>query len=64
MQSDRTDWVKFILDRFIWFIVLGVFILFAFNAPNFLTPLNMINIALHASVLGLMANTLCTGLGI
>ncbi|HSM23793.1 MAG TPA: ABC transporter permease [Anaerolineaceae bacterium] len=55
MQSDRTDWVKFILDRFIWFIVLGVFILFAINAPNFLTPLNMINIALHASVLGLMA---------
>jgi ribose/xylose/arabinose/galactoside ABC-type transport system permease subunit len=55
MQNSRTDWVKFILDRFIWFIVLGVFIFFVINAPYFLTPLNMINIALHASVLGIMA---------
>ncbi len=55
MQSGRTDWVKFILDRFIWFILLGVFLFFVLNAPNFFTPLNMINIGLHASVLGLMA---------
>ncbi len=54
MQTGRTDWVQFILDRLIWFIVLGVFFFFAFIAPNFLTPLNMINIALHASVLGIM----------
>lgn len=54
MQTGRTDWVKFILDRLIWFVVLGVFFFFAFIAPNFLTPLNMINIALHASVLGIM----------
>lgn len=55
MQSNKIDWVKFVLDRFIWFIILGVFIFFAANAPYFLRPLNMINIALHASVLGLMA---------
>jgi ribose/xylose/arabinose/galactoside ABC-type transport system permease subunit len=54
MQSSRTDWVKFILDRLIWFIILGVFLFFTARAPNFLTPLNMINIALHASVLGIM----------
>ena len=54
MQTGRTDWVKFILDRFIWFIILGVFGFFVVMAENFLTPLNMINIMLHASVLGLM----------
>ena len=54
MQLGRTDWVKFILDRFIWFIILAVFLFFTVSAENFLTPLNMINIMLHASVLGLM----------
>ena len=54
MQMGNTDWVKFILDRFIWFIILGVFLFFTVSAKNFLTPLNMINISLHASVLGLM----------
>ncbi len=54
MQLGRTDWVKFILDRFIWFIILGVFLFFSASAKNFLTPLNMINVMLHASVLGLM----------
>jgi ribose/xylose/arabinose/galactoside ABC-type transport system permease subunit len=54
MQTGRTDWVKFVLDRFIWFIILGVFVFFIARAENFLTPLNTINILLHASVLGLM----------
>jgi ribose/xylose/arabinose/galactoside ABC-type transport system permease subunit len=54
MRTDRTDWVKFILDRFIWFIILGVFMFFSVKSENFLTPLNSINLLLHASVLGLM----------
>jgi ribose/xylose/arabinose/galactoside ABC-type transport system permease subunit len=55
MKTKRFDPVKFILDRFIWFILLLVFIFFTFAAENFLTPLNMINVLLHASVLGIMA---------
>jgi hypothetical protein len=39
MRTDRTDWVKFILDRFIWFIILGVFMFFSVKSENFLTPL-------------------------
>jgi ribose/xylose/arabinose/galactoside ABC-type transport system permease subunit len=54
MQSSKTDWVKFLLDRLIWIIILGVFVFFTIKAPNFMTPLNMINVALHASVLGIM----------
>ncbi len=54
MQMGRTDSVKFILDRFIWFIILGVFVFFVARAENFLTPLNMVNLLLHASVVGLM----------
>ena len=54
MQMGNTDWVKFILDRLIWFIILGVFLFFTIWAENFLTPLNMINITLHTSVLALM----------
>lgn len=53
MQTTN-DWMKYVLDRFIWFIVLGVFLFFAVIAPNFLSPTNLINIALHATVLGLM----------
>ena len=54
MQMGNTDGVKFVLDRLIWFIILGVFLFFTIWAENFLTPLNMINISLHTSVLGLM----------
>jgi ribose/xylose/arabinose/galactoside ABC-type transport system permease subunit len=54
VRTGRTDWVQFILNRFIWFIILGVFLFFAVRAKGFLTGLNMINILLHASVLGLM----------
>lgn len=61
MESSRRDWVKFILDHFIWFIILAVFIFFAIRAEGFLTGLNMINILMHASVLGLMVigQTIC-----
>jgi len=54
MRRSRQDWIQFILDRFIWFIIVGVFIFFAFRANGFLTGLNMINLLMHASVLGLM----------
>jgi len=55
MRTGRTDWVQFILNRFIWFIILGVFLFFAVRAKGFLTGLNMINILLHGSVLGLVS---------
>src|SRR5574342_636626 len=54
MQKARIDWVQFILNRFIWFIIVGVFIFFSFRAEGFLTGLNMVNLLMHASVLGLM----------
>jgi ribose/xylose/arabinose/galactoside ABC-type transport system permease subunit len=44
----------FILDHLIWFVVLLVYIFFIFLIPNYLTPSNMINILLHASVLGIL----------
>ena len=61
MQTSRTDWVKFILDRFIWVIIAVVFLFFAIRAQGFFTGLNMINILMHASVLGLMVigQTIC-----
>lgn len=54
MGTKRMDYGKFVLDRFIWFVVILVFVIFSLFAHNFLTPTNMINILLHASVLGLM----------
>lgn len=54
MDLRNTDWVKFVLDRFIWFIILLLYLLFAWRVEGFFTGLNMINLMLHASVLGLM----------
>lgn len=54
MDTKKVDYGKLILDRFIWFIIILVFVFFSMLARNFLTPSNMINILLHASVLGLM----------
>ena len=48
------DWIQFVLNRFIWFIIGPVFLIFALSAEGFLSGTNMINILLHASVLGLM----------
>jgi len=50
----NSDWVQFILNRFIWFIIGPVFVFFALSAEGFLSGTNMINLLLHASVLGLM----------
>ena len=47
-------WVKFILDRLIWFILLLVIFLFTSRTENYLSPLNIINILLGASVLGIL----------
>lgn len=59
--STRIDWGKFILDRFIWVIIIIVFLFFALQAQGFLTGTNLINLLLHASVLGLMVigQTIC-----
>jgi len=54
MDRKPVDHIKFVLDRFIWFIIILVFIFFSISARGFLTPNNMINILLHASVLGLL----------
>jgi ribose/xylose/arabinose/galactoside ABC-type transport system permease subunit len=45
---------KFILDRLIWFILLLVVLFFSLRTEKFFTPINMINILLHASVLGVL----------
>lgn len=61
LRTGRRDLGKFILDNFIWFINLAVFLLFAWRAQGFFTGLNMINLLMHASVLGLMVigQTIC-----
>lgn len=48
------NWRRAALDRFIWLVILLVFLFFSAFIRSFLTPMNMINILLHASVLGLM----------
>lgn len=49
------DWIKLILDNFIWIIVVAVFAFFAIQMTNlFFTVSNFINILLHASVLGVL----------
>ncbi len=53
-SAAKTDRTKFVLDRFIWFIIIPVFIFFAIFARGFLSGTNMTNVLLHASVLGIM----------
>ena len=49
------DWVRLILDNFIWIIVVAVFAFFAIQmTEKFFTIPNFINILLHASVLGVL----------
>lgn len=45
---------QFILDNLIWFIILLVCAFFALTTDTFLTGINLINILLHASVLGVL----------
>jgi ribose/xylose/arabinose/galactoside ABC-type transport system permease subunit len=46
--------IQALLDRLIWIVLLLVFLFFTLQTPNFLTGTNMINILMHASVLGIL----------
>jgi len=52
---------QFVLDRLIWFILLLVILFFTFRVGGFLSGPNLINILLHASVLGMLTigQTIC-----
>lgn len=50
----KRDWIRIILDNFIWVILVLVFAYFSFQIPNFLTASNFVNVLLHASVLGIL----------
>jgi simple sugar transport system permease protein len=58
-------YIPFILDNLIWILLIGVFALFSFLTPHFLTPANFLNVLIHASILGLLviaqSFTLVTG---
>lgn len=54
-KVQKRDWVRLILDNFIWIILAVLFLYFAANVPNFTLKSNLINILLHASVLGILA---------
>lgn len=53
-MKQQNQVAQFVLDRLIWFVLLLVFGFFSLRTNNFLTPTNMINILLHASVLGIL----------
>ena len=53
-KGQNRDWVKTFLDNFIWFILAILFTYFAVNIPNFTSKTNLINVLLHASVLGVL----------
>lgn len=58
----RDKWIRFILDRMIWFILVLVILFFWLRIGNkFLASINLINILLHASVLGVLTigQTIC-----
>ncbi len=46
--------LHFILDRMIWFILLLVLAFFTLRVNNYLQPSNLVNIMIHASVLGML----------
>jgi len=52
MNSRRI--IQFTLENLIWFILIAVLILFSILSPRFLQPITIINILLHASVLGIL----------
>ena len=54
MRHSRVDWVKLILDQFLWLVIVLIVIFFAWRAPGFATGVNFVNLLLHASVLGLL----------
>lgn len=50
----QTDWIGFVLNNFIWFVLLLTLILFAVFIPDYFTFSNITNILIFASVLGVM----------
>ncbi len=54
-NNKNVDWIKLILDNFIWIIVVAVFAFFSVQMPErFFTLPNFVNVLLHASVLGVL----------
>lgn len=50
----QRNYVPLIIENLIWFILMGILIVFSLITERFLTPINLINILVHASVLGIM----------
>jgi ribose/xylose/arabinose/galactoside ABC-type transport system permease subunit len=51
----KIDWMKLLLDNFIWLIIAAVYLYFLSNVGGkFVTLTNQVNILLHASVLGML----------
>jgi simple sugar transport system permease protein len=48
------SYVPSVLDNLIWFILIGVVIFFATQTDKFLTPINLRNVMVAASVLGIL----------
>src|SRR5918993_3263963 len=48
------SYVPSLLDNLIWFILIGVVIFFATQSDKFLTPINLRNVLVAASVLGIL----------
>ncbi len=58
----RSKWLQFILDQMIWFILILVVIFFTVRTGGkFLSGVTLINVLLHASVLGVLTigQTIC-----
>jgi ribose/xylose/arabinose/galactoside ABC-type transport system permease subunit len=53
-MRQQTDWVGFVLNNFIWFVLLATLFLFAVAIPDYFTFSNIVNILIFASVLGVM----------
>jgi ribose/xylose/arabinose/galactoside ABC-type transport system permease subunit len=53
-MSRLAQTVEFLLDRFIWVVLLVALVMFSLTVPGYLAPSNLINIFLTASVLGVM----------
>ena len=50
----KIDWIKLLLDKMIWIILLLVFVFFSIQVPSFFTFRNFISVLVHASVLGVL----------
>jgi ribose/xylose/arabinose/galactoside ABC-type transport system permease subunit len=53
-MRQQIDWVGFVLNNFIWFVLLATLILFAIAIPDYFTFSNVVNILITASVLGVL----------